>query len=95
MRPHTGLPGIHHTVITVEREKKKVGVVGGKQQYKKSTKAEKQLLKKKHRSHNALQMWFQIATTLRPRDLREPVHICMTPLTTKQNPPTWTPMHRN
>ena len=47
--PTQGHLGTCHTVITVkrEREKKKKGVVGGKQKNKKSTTAEKQPLKEK------------------------------------------------
>ena len=38
-------------------------------------------------------VWFQIATTLRPHDLLEPVHIYLRPLTAKQTTPSWTQMH--
>ena len=41
-------------VLSTQREKKKEGIVGGKQKIKKSTNTENNSLKKKQRPHNTL-----------------------------------------
>jgi len=44
----------------------------------------KQLLRENKDCSTLFPMWFQIAATLRPRDLCEPVHVCLRLLTAKQ-----------
>ena len=67
------------------REKKKRGIVGGKQKIKKSTNAEKNGLKKKQRPHNTLpNMVPNGHYALRLHELCEPMHVCTRPLTPKQ-----------
>ena len=70
--------------------------MGGKQKNKKNTNAENKRLRKSKGRTMHFPAWFQIATTLRLHDLREPVHIrvCIRPLTAKQTAPSWTQKHR-
>ena len=58
-----------------KREKKEGGVVGGKQKNKKSTNVESNRLKKGKGRTTVFPTWLQIAATLRPHDLCEPVHV--------------------
>ena len=61
----------------------------------KRTKAENNRSKKQQRLHNTLPNMVPNTPRLRPRDLREPVHVCprLLIMTTKQTAPSWTQMH--
>ena len=57
----------------------------GRQKPKKALPLKKrQLLRGNKGCTTLFPTWFQIAAALRPRDLREPVHVCLRPLTAKQ-----------
>ena len=74
-------------MITVE--KGKGGVEGGKQKNEKGTNAENNRLKKNKDGTTLFPPWFQIAAILRPHEQREPVYVCMRPLTSKQTALSW------
>ena len=57
----------------------------GRQKTKKALPLKKrQLLRENKGCTTLFPMWFQIATTLRPRELREPVQVCLRLPTAKQ-----------
>ena len=67
---------LSHCDNSGKKKEKGGGVEGERQKNKKSTNAEKQPLKRKNEGHTTLSpTWFQIATTLRPHDLCETVHV--------------------
>ena len=81
LSPHTqGHPGTRHTVITVERERKKKkkqrGGIEGRQKTEKAIPLKKrQPLRENRGCTKFFPTWFQIAAMLRPRDLLH-VNLC-------------------